>query len=238
MSRYLLGLLLMACALPASAVDVRAFSASYEVLIDGKPQGRSNVTLVEESPGVWRHLMQAEGTRGLARLSGYGMRQDSRFRLVQGRPQLQSAESRSEVLVRSRTIRTLFDWDAGVARWEGDVKPDQRGPIALSPDAANGALLNMLLALDVSQARAGTELRYRLLERGDADELRYVVGGREAIEVPAGRYQAVAVRGERPEKQRVTTAWYAADLPPTPVRMLQVEAGKSSYELRLASLDP
>lgn len=238
MSLRLLGLLLMAVVLPASAVELRAFSASYDVYIDGKQQGRSSVSLIEENPGQWRHLMQAEGTHGLARLSGYGMRQDSRFRLVDGRPRLQSAESRSEVLVRSRTIRTLFDWDAGVARWEGDVKPDQRGPIALSPDAANGALLNMLLALDGSHAPAGTELRYRLLERGDADDLSYVVGASELVEVPAGRYRAVSLRGERPEKNRVTTAWYAAELPPTPVRLLQVEPGKSSFELRLASLSP
>lgn len=235
MIRALLAAMVLGAA-PVAAVELAPFHATYEVYLDGKPQGRSTMALVHEARGRWRHSIEAEGTRGLARLSGYGLRQHSRFRVVDGRPRLDSADVHSEVVLRSRDIRTVFDWDAGVARWEGDVKADQRGPLPLSPDAANGALLNLLLALDSARVEPGHTLRYRLLERGDADELDYVVGAKETVEVPAGRYAAIVVRGDRPEKQRVTTAWYAPGLPPTPVRVLQREKGRDKFELRLVSV--
>lgn len=231
-----LALLALTLVAPLAVAELREFTATYEVRLDGKPQGRSTITLVQEAPGVWRHGIEAEGTRGLARMSGFGMRQTSRFRMVDGRPQLQTADARREVLVRSRSVRTVFDWEAGVARWEGDLKPDQRGPVVLSADAANAALLNLLLALDSAEADPGSSLRYRLLERGKADRVDYVIGTSEQIEVPAGRYLATPVQSEHPSRRRQTTIWYAPGLPPTPVRVLQVETDKPSYELRLAAI--
>ncbi len=237
MRRSVVAAALLLAAGSLAATELRPFSAEYEVLIDGKSQGSSRMTLTEEASGSWLHSVEAKGTAGLARLSGFGANQTSHFRLVDGRPQLLSSISRSETLIRSREVRTVFDWDAQVARWEGDLKPDQRQPTPLSPDAVNGPLLNLVLALD-SGADAGTVLRYRLFDRGSADAVDYTVGPVEPISVPAGRFEAVPVRGERPAKRRVVSAWYAPDLAPTPVRMLQVETGKPTYELRLISVTP
>ncbi len=220
----------------ASAVELQPFTATYDVLIDGKPQGRSTMRLEQTAPGQWRHTIEAKGTAGLARLSGFASSQVSHFDLVNNRPRLLDALARSEMLVRSREVRTTFDWQAGLARWDGDLKPDQRAPLALSDNAVNAAVLNLLLAFDSASAAPGARLDYRLFERGAADPVDYIVGTAETVTVAAGEFSAVRVRGERPAKQRVVTAWYAADLPPTPVRMTQVENGKPSYELRLAAV--
>jgi len=220
----------------AVAKDLRAFTASYEVFIDGKSQGLSEMRLSESSPGQWLHQIESRGTRGMARLSGFAASQSTRFELVDGRPRIASATSRSELLVRTREVQSSFDWDAGVVRWSGDLKPHERAPTPLTPDAVNANILNLMLAIDSRSAAPSSVLRYRLFERGSVDEVDYRIDGRESLTVPAGTFDAVRLRGERPSKRRVITAWYAADLPATPVRLLQVEEGKSSYDLRLSKL--
>ncbi len=220
----------------AQASELRPFKAIYDVYINGKIQGESEMSLVEESPDLWLHTVEAKGTRGIARMSGFAATQTTQFREINGRPQMQSAMSRSELLIRSRAITTTFDWQSGVARWEGDLKADRRSPTPLTDDAVNAGLLNLLLAVDSAKAEPSAVLRYRLFDRGSADDVDYVVGKTEAINVPAGTFDAVSLLGNRPSKNKVITAWYAAALPPTPVRLLQIEKDKPSYELQLRSL--
>jgi hypothetical protein len=217
----------------ALAAVLQPFEARYEVWLNGKRQGESTISLLQLPDGRWRHRLDAAGTAGLARLAGAEAQQDSDFSLVGDRPRLEAARARSEAALRKREVRTEFDWQRGEARWDGDVKADQRGPLPLEPGATNGPLLNMLLALDVPKAAAGARLSYPLFERGRLDHQEYRVGALETVQIPAGRFEAVPVVNERPSKQRYTTLWFAPGLPPTPVRMLQLENGKPKYELRL-----
>lgn len=225
-------------AAPDAAQALQPFEARYEVWVDGKRQGVSRMQLKRLGDGRWQHRLEAEGTAGLARMAGFEMRQDTRFRLVDGRPRMDESAVESEALLRKREVRTVFDWGHGEARWEGDVKKDRRGPLALEADATNGSLLNLQLALDAATARAGSTLSYPLFERGRIDRQTYTVGTLTEVTTPAGRFQAVELVNRRPDKQRVTTLWYAPGLPPTPVRMLQTERGKPKYELRLLEVKP
>lgn len=220
----------------ANSNELQPFKATYDVLIDGKLQGESTMSLVEESKGNWLHTVVAEGTRGMARMSGFAATQTTRFHETSGRPQMLSAMSRNELLIRTREVNATFDWSAGLARWSGDLKPDRRAPTPLAADAVNSALLNLLLAIDSADAQASSVLRYTQYERGSSDPVNYVVGNAEAVKVPAGTFDAVTLRSDRPEKNKTITAWYAASLPPTPVRLVQTEKGKPSYELRLRSI--
>ena len=86
------------------------------------------------------------------------------------------------------------------------------------------------------KAKSGDVLRYQLFDRGSVSDIDYVVGELASIVVPFGKMQARELRGERPKKKRVISARYSAGLPLTPARLMQVEEGKPSYELRLASL--
>jgi hypothetical protein len=237
-ARLLTGLLAAALALPATALPLQAFEARYEVWTDGKRRGESTMHLKPLVDGRWEHQVDATGTEGMARLAGAGARQVSRFRIVDGQPQLQEAVADSEMVMRRRQIRTVFDWEAGTARWEGDVKSDQVGPLALEPGATNGPLLNLLLGLNVAITPPGSVLSYPLFERGRATRQDYTIGIAEALRVPAGEFRAVPVVNVREPKKRRTTMWFAPELPPTPVRMLQTENGKPKFELRLVSVKP
>jgi hypothetical protein len=231
-------LLAVAFAFPAKAHQVEPFQAHYEVWIDGKRRGESTMQVRALADGGWEHRVDAAGTSGLARLAGAGARQWSRFRIADGELRLQEAETDSEVAVRRRSVRTVFDWQAGQARWEGDVKPDQRGPLPLESGATNAPLLNLVLGLDITRVAAGTVLSYPLYERGRLTRQDYLIGPAETVQTPAGSFEARTAVTERPSRQRTTTMWFAPGLPPTPVRMLQTENGKAKYELRLVALEP
>lgn len=238
MTRLFPLLLLATAALPAAgtALALQPFEAHYEVWLNGKRQGESTIRLERLADGRWRHRVDAAGTAGLARLAGAEVQQDSEFRLVAERPRLDATRMRSEAALRQREVRAAFDWDAGEVRWDGDVGAGRRGPLPLQPDAANGPLLNLLLALDVARAPTGTRLSYPLFERGRVTRQEYLVGPLEAVRTPAGEFDAVRTTSERPERGRTTTLWFAPGLPPTPVRLLQTEHGKDKYELRLTAV--
>jgi hypothetical protein len=231
-------LLAASLALPAQAAPLRPFEAHYEVWLDGKRRGESTMQLVALPDGRWEHRVDAAGTSGLAGLAGAGARQSSHFELVDGLPRLIEASSDAEAVMRRRRVRTVFDWSAGTARWEGDVKPDQTGPVALEPGASNGALVNLQLAMKLDQVQPGAELTLPLFERGRVTRNVYRLGVAEAVRTPAGEFSALPFVTERRDRQRVTTLWYVPNMPPTPVRMLQTEGGKPKVELRLVRVTP
>lgn len=224
--------LALAPVLPAWATQPTPFSARYEVLIDGKPAGEASLELVAEGQ-QWRHRLRAIGTKGLARLAGFTTDQYSLITWHEGRPRLLSARMRSESLLRDRDLAVDFDWTRRQLSWTGDIADDEPRSRQIEGTPATGSSLNLQLAVDVQQGRLGHVVHYVLHDRGRARPIDYRIGEAETVEVPYGRMVATPVIGERPERERVTTAWYASALPPTPVRMLQTEHGENKYELRL-----
>ncbi len=226
-------LLATALAPPVAAHPLEPFEARYEVWLNGKRSGISRMQLAPLVDGSWEYRVEAEGSSGLARLAAIELRQAVRFELIDQRPRLLESVAENASVLRRREVRTLFDWQAMTARWEGDVKPGEAGPLPLERGATTGQLLNLLLALNVAAAPPDSVLSFPVYERGRMKRQQYRIEGREPIEVPAGRFAAIPVVNERPDRQRTTRIWYDTALPPTPVRMLQTEQGQPKYELRL-----
>jgi hypothetical protein len=242
MSRLLPSLLacaaLCAGAMPTQAAAPQPFRAEYAVYVDGKPAGESTMELVATAAGHWQHRLSASGTRGLAKLARFRTDQIASIDFVDDRPRLLGAEMTQRSLVRDRDLQVEVDWKSGTIRWIGDIDEDEPAKRPLDGRPSVGSSLNLQLAFDARSATPGTRVDYVLHDRGRRRELDYVAGAAQVVEVPAGRFTAIPMRGERAEKQRVTIAWYDPALPPTPVRVLQTEEGKEKYELRLVSLSP
>lgn len=235
--RTLLGLGLCALSQLGYTAEPQPFRAEYAVYVDGKPAGESVIELVATAKGHWQHRLSAIGNQGLARLARFNTAQTASVDWIDARPRLLSAEMHTRSLLRDRDLQVEFDWQSLQVRWLGDIEDDQPAQRVLQGAPATGSSLNLQLAFDAVSRPPGERVHYVLHDRGRARDLDYVVGVAEAIEVPLGRFHAVPMRGERTERQRVTTAWYAAELPPTPVRMLQTEHGEHKYELRLLRLN-
>lgn len=231
----LLAVLALSTCADAGAHLLQPFEASYEVWLDGKHRGSSTIALAALEGDRWQYTLQAEGS-GLARLAAAEVNQVTQFDLAGEHPRLLESNAEDSMLLRSREVRTQFDWDRLQARWSGDVKRDQAGPVPLEPGATNAQLLTLLLALAAPVAPPGSILSYPVYERGRMQRQDYTIGRAEPVDVPAGRFIATPAINERPDKQRTTTVWISADLPPTPVRLLQMQDGRARYELRLVEL--
>ncbi|GIX34364.1 MAG: hypothetical protein KatS3mg126_0143 [Lysobacteraceae bacterium] len=166
------------------------------------------------------------------------MHSSARLDLAEDVPRLLAAQATLHSRVRDRALRLEIDWERNEVRWSGDLDRDApaRQPLAGTP--ATGTSLNLMLALAARRLAPGEEVRYALLERGRQRGVAYRAGHREAVEVPAGRFEAVPMQRQDDARRRTTTAWFDPYLPPAPVRMLQSESGKARYELRLLRIEP
>lgn len=237
MKVWLLALSLLAQPAAAATLEPQPFAAEYEVWMDGKQAGISRIELQREADGQWLHEVRAEGTRGLAKWADFESTQRTHLQWDGAGLRLLSATMRTESLVSSRDCRVEFDWARRQLRWQGDVDREQTAPQPLQDDAATGSSLNLQLALAAADP-ALASAHFTVHERGKPSAVEYVRGSEEDIVVPLGRYRAVPMRRDRPEKRRTTIAWYAPGLPATPVRLLQREDGEDKYELRLRALRP
>lgn len=220
----------------AQAGALEPFTARYEVLRDGKAQGEAVMRLERIDGAQWRFTSDVRGTSGMARLSGFEMTESTDFdALPDGRLKPLSARSEGGISLRRRSIGTEFDWSAGEVRWNGDAKPEHRGPAPLGADTVNPQILNLALA---QRLRAGADgvIRLDMVNRGDSDPVEYRVRGRESVSVPMGQREAIALHHRRTDKDREITLWIDPSLPPAPLRVLQREDGADAYELRLIEL--
>lgn len=227
-----LGSIVLMAASSAQALELAPFSARYEVLHDGKPTGETTLSL-ERDGDFWRYRLRVEGTKGLARIAQ--AEADQWVRLAVKGDALHPVLARAEVntLFTHRRIITVFDAANGQVRWEGDLDHDRRGPLPLSERATNATLLNLQLGIALAAAPpAKTRLEFDVCEKGRCEAVAWTVLANAPLDSALGRLETRRARREQPNKQRVTTVWYALQGPPAPLRLSQTEAGRPKYELR------
>lgn len=213
----------------ASGPALEPFAASYEVFRNGKPLGEATMQLVQQPASRWRVDLTIRGTRGLFGLAGINAGQSTVFDVVgQTYRPLTQATLTKALFTRKKSVGT-YDWSAGSARWQGDVKEARTGPVALLDGDMSGLLINLAVIRD---AAPGKSLRYRFVDNGRARDHRYVVADElESISIAGIGYMAMRVdRIEEGDEE--TVIWVVSDVP-TPIRMLQREGGVDTYDLRL-----
>ena len=177
----------------------------------------------------WRVDLMMRGTRGLFGLAGVNAEQSTVFD-AKGetyRPLTQATVNKT-VFTQKKTIG-VYDWRAGSATWQGDIKEGRTGPLALQGGDMSGLLINLAVIRD---AEPGRTLQYRFVDNGRMRNHRYVVADEpESISVAGIGYTAMRVyRIEQGNEE--TVIWVVKGVP-TPIRMLQREDGSDTYDLRL-----
>ncbi|MFP7722049.1 DUF3108 domain-containing protein [Lysobacter sp. A3-1-A15] len=204
------------------------FVARYTVSDNGRSLGDATLRLVPQGPR-WRVDLTMNGS-GLFRIAGINAEQSTLFedRGETYRP-LTQATVRRTVFTQRKSVGT-YDWRSRLARWQGDVKEHRRAPVALIDGDMSGLLINLAVIRD---AAPGRTLQYRYVDSGRVREHRYVVA-RELEPVTVGELKYNAMRVSRIEDAQgdETVIWVAKGVP-TPIRMLQREGGKDTYDLRL-----
>jgi hypothetical protein len=228
----LLALSLPGPALPAPMRDaepLQPFVATYQVFNAGRPFGEATMQVRRDGAGRWRIDLDVRGNRGLLGLAGLNVQQSTWFEAAGDgyRPLSQATVRRA--LFRTRSSRGRYDWQAGSARWQGDVKRQHQAAIALQPGDMSGLLINLALIRD---AAPGKQLDYRFVDDGRVRQHRYqVAGALEPVAVGELGYQAMRVDRLQSGGDE-TVLWVAAGVP-TPIRLLQREHGADGMDLRL-----
>jgi hypothetical protein len=218
---------LAAASLPAAALE--PFVATYQAFNEGKLAGNANMKVVNTGGDRWRVDLGIRGSRGFAKLVALNIEQSTVFD-TQGdvlRP-LSQATVKHALFTGKKTFG-VFDWKAGMARWEGDIKKTRLAPIPLNAGDMTALLMNLAVIRD---AQPGIELNYRVLENGRAREYRYAVGEQTEI-MPVDDMSYDAMRVYRTNGDDKETIFWVASGVPTPIRILQRENGQDTLDLRL-----
>lgn len=208
---------------------LQPFVADYEVFRGGKPLGAATMRVVRQSPPRWRVDLTLRGTHGLLGLAGIHAEQSTTFDAIGEtyRPLTQATVTRT--LFTQQKIIGNYDWPSQSASWQGDVKARRAGPLALQTGDMSGLLINLAIIRD---AQPGARLRYRFVDNGRVRNHEYVVAAElESVAVAGIGYMAMRV--DRVEQGNEETVVWVVKGVPTPIRMLQREAGEDTFDLRL-----
>ncbi len=212
-----------ASALAAPAQALEPFAADYEAHYMGL-SAKGRMTLEPQGGNQWKYTLKVSNQLGQLIQTTVFEERDGQWRPLTG-------TDASLLLIKKIRRNAVYDWNAGVARWSGDVKPERAGPIALQTGDVDGLLLNLALARD---AIAGRPLRYRLVDEGRAKPMQFSIAGRETITVGGKTQQATKLVSTNGNKQMLV--WVIEGLT-LPARILQRKDGKDDIDLRLTRFD-
>ena len=216
-------------AAPLAAAAVEPFTADYAAHYMGL-QATGRMTLAPEGDNRWKYSLEVAGAGARLAQSTVFEADGGQWRPLSGSDSQAGESGLAAMLVKRRSINAIYDWDSGKATWDGDVKPDRRGPVALRPGDVDGMLMNLALVRDF---HAGKPLEYRLVEDGRVKRQVFKPAGTETISVAGKQHKATKVTWR--DDDRSITAWIVDDLP-VPARILQQRGGRDHIDLRLKSL--
>jgi hypothetical protein len=219
---------LLGATLPALAAAARpqAFTAVYEVQRGGSTIGESVLTLRADGNGTWTYASKMRGTAGLAALLGADLEETSRFRWRDGRPEALSYDYELDAAVKHKTRHVVIDWKAGKVSVDDGKKG--RFSYAPQPGLVERHLLPLALGWALDEGRKDITLPVAVRDR--VQQQRFRATGKDAIEVPAGRFQALRV--DRTDDDKGFSAWYAPGKYAVPVKLAQSDGGDITLLLK------
>ncbi len=221
-----LAFLMLSGASGAYAADPVPFSAEYEVLRKGKPEGRAEISLRRDGE-YWVLETRTRGTAGMAALAGLEIDESSRFVLRDGAPEVREYRYRQKAAMRSR--KRSLDVDLTTGRILSKDK-DRQHDLAYQPGAIDRSLVVLALA---NRLKTGGKLELLVADRARVEPQNYRLVGHETIRVPEGEHRAAHVSRVRDAGSGRETEYWIDEGRGISVRLLQTEEDGDQLELRL-----
>jgi hypothetical protein len=203
MRKALLPALLLVSSFGVHAAELKPMTVAYSVMRDGKAVGEASYSLAANADGTWTLRSQTHGTAGMARLAGLDVREESVFDWRNDSAVGLRYDYRQDATFKHSTQTIDFDRSAKHARVT-DSKGNFDYPIPV------GAMDRASLYLVLGQAAANgiKDVTLAVAGRDHLEQQHFVAHGEETIEVPAGKFKAIAFeRVDMPGKAR---SWYSS----------------------------
>ncbi|WP_293706272.1 MULTISPECIES: DUF3108 domain-containing protein [unclassified Stenotrophomonas] len=205
------------------------FVATYQAFYKGKEAGDATMRVVHSNGEQWRVDMAVRGKRGFAGVLGLNIEQSTVFNNGTSIYTPLSQSTVKKALFMGKKVTGVYDWQAGSAQWQGDLKKERQQPIPLQRGDQSALLLNLSLMRD---ARPGKALSYRYVDVGRVRQHEYrAADATETVQVGDLSYDALRVYRTNGGNDE-TILWIANGVP-TPVRILQRKDGQDDIDLRL-----
>lgn len=219
-------------ALPASTwtpPPLEPFVATYQAFYRGKEAGDATMQVSHGEGSQWRIDMSVRGRKGFASILGLNLEQSTVFR-VDGDTYVPLSQSTvRKAVFFGKKVTGVYNWQAGTAQWNGDLKEDRQQPIPLQHGDQSALSLNLSLMRD---AQPGRNLSYRYVDVGKVRKYDYrAADATEVVQVGDLSYDALRVYRVNGGDNE-TILWIANGVP-TPVRILQRDKGEDQVDLRL-----
>ncbi|HEY7871808.1 MAG TPA: DUF6134 family protein [Rudaea sp.] len=212
---FLTASLLILSASAFAAATLKPEQATYAVSRDGKVIGTATYSLAANADGTWTLHSQTRGTRGMAKLLGLDVREDSVFGFRDGKLQGLRYDYRQDAAIKHKQRTIDFDANAGQIRVRDNGK-DFR--YALVDGAIDRSTVAVALGLALTDGTTSVTLPVAVRDRVEMQQ--YAVQGKTSIAVPAGKFDATEIdRTDAPGK--VMKSWYAQGLLPVRVEQPQ-----------------
>jgi len=214
----------------ARAAGLEPFVATYDAWYEGKQAGAATMRL-QPHGSQWQVDLGIRGNRGLAGILALNLDQDTVFDVVGDnvyRPLRQSTTRKAAVFF-NRKVEGIYDWNAGTAKWTGDISKRRRDPVPLQPGDMSALLINLAVMRD---AAPDAVLQYRFVDGGRVRDYTYRAAAEPEL-VQVGEISYSALRVSRTNGGNDEMIIWVADGVPTPVRILQREDGEDAVDLRL-----
>ncbi|MBB5864073.1 DUF3108 domain-containing protein [Xanthomonas sp. 3058] len=221
-----------AAALPASTwtpPPLQPFVATYQAFYRGKEAGDATMQVSQGDGTQWRIDMSVRGRKGFASILGLNLEQSTVFR-VDGDTYVPLSQSTvRKAMFFGKKVTGVYNWQAGTAQWDGDLKKERQQPIPLQRGDQSALSLNLSLMRD---AQPGRSLSYRYVDVGRVRQYDYrTADATEVVQVGDLSYDALRVYRVN-SGDNETILWIANGVP-TPVRILQRDKGEDQVDLRL-----
>ncbi|MCC8626832.1 DUF3108 domain-containing protein [Xanthomonas vesicatoria] len=219
-------------ALPASTwtpPPLEPFVATYQAFYRGKEAGDATMQVSHGDGSQWRIDMSVRGRKGFASILGLNLEQSTVFR-VDGDTYVPLSQSTvRKAMFFGKKVTGVYNWQAGTAQWDGDLKEERQQPIPLQNGDQSALSLNLSLMRD---AQPGRSLSYRYVDVGRVRKYDYRAADTTEV-VQVGDLSYDALRVYRVNSGDNETILWIANGVPTPVRILQRDKGEDQVDLRL-----
>ncbi len=184
---------------------------------------------VSHNNNQWQVKLIIRGRRGFASVLGLNIEQSTVFEIHNGVYVPLTQSTVKKALLFDKRVNGIYDWNAGIAQWTGDLKKEQHQLIQLLPGDQSMLLLNLSLIHD---AMPNHTLSYRCIDIGKIRHYDYrIANTTEPLQVGDMSYDALRIHQINSGKNQ-TILWIANGVP-TPIRILQRKNGEDEIDLRL-----
>ncbi|GLQ50174.1 DUF3108 domain-containing protein [Dyella flava] len=221
--RFLAGLSLALSTTAVLAAPPAPFTATYEVSQGGQPMGQATITLKSLGNGEYEYSNQIQGTSGLAAALGANSSDVTRFRWNNNAPETESYTSKVMAFkVKHRSMQV--NWNTK------QVSVDEgKGPTTYAAQPGMVDRNTLSLAIGLALRSGSQSMTLPVGVRQQVEQQQFKVQGAEAVQVPAGNFQAERV--SRTDADSHFDAWYVPKRFAVPVKLAQSEGGDLTLQL-------